>query len=132
MNDLIKRLRARTVPLWTHATCGTPVMHGHKPDPLCQEAAAEIERKSDAIQRLWRERDELRAAMVTERARLRVLVEAVRDANREAEDADTFRLLKPGQERAWMALLAEVEAPNVRANPAPKASGAKRVGLESC
>ena len=49
MNDLIKRLRARTAPMWTHATCGTPVMHGHKPDPLCQEAADEIERlRADA------------------------------------------------------------------------------------
>lgn len=58
MNALIEKLRARTVPRWTHATAGTPVMtawprwstawstwaNGHKPDPDAQEAAAEIER----------------------------------------------------------------------------------------
>ena len=58
MNDLIKRLRARTVPMWTHATCGTPVMHGHKPDPLCLEAADRLDQ-------------------------IRVLVEAVRAAVRQ-------------------------------------------------
>ncbi len=44
MSALIEKLRARTVPRWTHATAGTPVMNGHKPDPDAQEAAAEIER----------------------------------------------------------------------------------------
>lgn len=39
MNDLIEKLRARTVPNWTGAQ-----MNGHKPDPDAQEAAAEIER----------------------------------------------------------------------------------------
>lgn len=43
MSDLIEKLRARTVPRWTHATAGTPVMNGHKPDELCQTAADEIE-----------------------------------------------------------------------------------------
>jgi hypothetical protein len=52
------------------------------------------------------------AMVAAERERLRVLVQAVRDANRDAEDADTFRLLKPGQERAWIALLAGLEGPN--------------------
>ena len=54
----------------------------------------------------------LDAAVAAERERLRVLVQAVRDANRDAEDPDTFRLLKPGQERAWLALLAGLEGPN--------------------
>lgn len=52
-------------------------------------------------------------AVAAERERLRALVEAVRDANRDAEDGDTFRLLKPGQERAWLALLAGLKGPNV-------------------
>jgi hypothetical protein len=45
-------------------------------------------------------------AVAAERVRIGALVEAVRDANRDAEDGNTFRLLRPGQERAWMALLA--------------------------
>lgn len=53
------------------------------------------------------------AGMADERERIRVLVQKVRDANRDAEDGDTFRLLKPGQERAWMALMAGLEGPNV-------------------
>lgn len=79
---------------------------------------------ADAIleqQRTWAQQAEARAIaaesaegqrVLAERERLRVLVQAVRDANRDAEDADTFRLLKPGQERAWMALLAGLEGPN--------------------
>ena len=59
------------------------------------------------------------AGMAAERERLRVLVEAVRDANCDAEDGDTFRLLKPGQERAWMALLAGLEWPNARVQAGP-------------
>ena len=47
-----------------------------------------------------------RAAVAKERERLRALVEVVRDANCDAEDVNTFRLLKPGQERAWLALMA--------------------------
>lgn len=46
------------------------------------------------------------AAVAKERERLRALVEVVRDANCDAEDVNTFRLLKPGQERAWLALMA--------------------------
>ena len=53
------------------------------------------------------------AQVAAERERLRALVHAVRDANRDAQDGATFRLLKPGQERAWMALLAGLEGPNV-------------------
>jgi len=53
------------------------------------------------------------AAAAAERERIRALVQAVRDANRDAEDGgETFRLLKPGQERAWMALLAGLDGPN--------------------
>jgi len=52
--------------------------------------------------------------VAAERERIRALVQAVRDANRDAEDGETFRLLKPGQERAWMALLAGLDGPNVR------------------
>jgi hypothetical protein len=51
--------------------------------------------------------------VAAERERIRALVQAVRDANRDAEDGETFRLLKPGQERAWMALLAGLDGPNV-------------------
>lgn len=53
------------------------------------------------------------AAVAKERERLRVLVEAIRDANCDAENVNTFRLLKPGQERAWLALMAGLEGPNV-------------------
>lgn len=41
MNDLIEKLRARTVPQWTHTLW--PVVRT-KPDELCQAAADEIER----------------------------------------------------------------------------------------
>jgi len=44
MNDLIEKLRARTVPQWTHTTGFGSRMNGHKPDELCQAAAAEITR----------------------------------------------------------------------------------------
>ena len=44
MNDLIEKLRARTVPQWTHTTGFGSRMNGHKPDPDAQEAVAEIER----------------------------------------------------------------------------------------
>lgn len=54
--------------------------------------------------------------VAAERERLRVLVEAVRDANRDEQDGDTFRLLNPGQEQAWLALLAGLKGPNVGAN----------------
>ena len=55
--------------------------------------------------------------VAAERERIRALVQAVRDANRDAaEDGETFRLLKPGQERAWMALLAGLDGPNVANN----------------
>jgi len=55
--------------------------------------------------------------LAAERERIRALVQAVRDANRDAEDGgETFRLLKPGQERAWMALLAGLDGPNVANN----------------
>ena len=55
--------------------------------------------------------------VAAERERIRALVQAVRDANRDAEDGGTFRLLKPGQERAWMALLAGLDGPNVGGEP---------------
>lgn len=43
MNDLVERLRARTVPDWKHTVGGISLMNGHKPDELCQAAADEIE-----------------------------------------------------------------------------------------
>lgn len=55
--------------------------------------------------------------VAAERERIRALVQAVRDANRDAEDGGTFRLLKPGQERAWMALLAGLDGPNGSVEP---------------
>ena len=50
MNDLIKRLRARTVPNWGHATGGTPHMYGHKPDALCHEAADRLDQIRELVQ----------------------------------------------------------------------------------
>ncbi len=67
--------------------------------------------------------EQLDAVVAAERERLRVLVEAVRDANFDAEDGNTFQLLKPGQERAWLALLAGLKGPNVRANTPTEAQG---------
>ena len=50
------------------------------------------------------------AAVAAERERLRGLVEAVRDANAAAHPDDgTFRLQTPGQDRAWLVLLAALE-----------------------
>lgn len=77
MNDLLKRLRARTVPLWVHSTGDTPRMYGHKPDPLCQEAADRLDQ-------------------------IRVLVEDVRDANAVASRGV---LPTQAQEAAWSRLL---------------------------
>jgi len=42
--DLVERLRTKSVVRWIHNPGATPEMRGHKPDPDCQEAAAEIER----------------------------------------------------------------------------------------
>lgn len=67
--------------------------------------------------------------VAAERERIRALVQAVRDANRDAaEDGETFRLLKPGQERAWMALLAGLDGPNV-ANNRQTAAGEAGEGM---
>lgn len=43
-DDLISRLRTKSIVRWIHYPGGTPEMRGRKPDPDCQEAAAEIER----------------------------------------------------------------------------------------
>ena len=52
------------------------------------------------------------SAVAAERERLRGLVEAVRHANAESyPEADAFLLPTPGQSRAWLALLAGLEAP---------------------
>lgn len=42
--DLVSRLRTKSIVRWIHYPGGKPEMRGHKPDPDCQEAAAEIER----------------------------------------------------------------------------------------
>lgn len=42
--DLVNRLRTKSVVRWIHNPGATPEMRGHKPDPDCQEAAAELER----------------------------------------------------------------------------------------
>ena len=53
---------------------------------------------------------EIDAAVAAERERLRELVDAVRHANSDAqESSDTFRLMTPGQDRAWLALIAGME-----------------------
>lgn len=67
---------------------------------------------------LWRARTKIE--------RLRKLVQAVRDANRDAQCDGTFRLLTPGQERAWVALMAGLEGPNVRVEPGRSASARTR------
>lgn len=68
MEDITTRLRAELrATRWTRGIDGDyPV--AWEPHALCHEAAdtidalrADVERKSDAIQRIWRERDELRA-----------------------------------------------------------------------
>lgn len=56
-------------------------------------------------------------AVAAERVRIGALVEAVRDANRDAECGNTFRLLTPGQDRAWMALLDGLNVRHKRATP---------------
>ncbi len=61
-------------------------------------------------------RAEVDAIVAAERERLRRLVEAVRDANLGAGNGDTVRLLTPGQERAWVALMAGL---NARVQPLP-------------
>lgn len=58
---------------------------------------------------------EILQAEAAERERIGALVEAVRDANRDAECGNTFRLLTPGQDRAWMALLDGLNGPVKRA-----------------
>ena len=42
--DIIERLRTKSIVRWIHNPGATPEMRGHKPDPEAQEAAAEIER----------------------------------------------------------------------------------------
>ena len=56
---------------------------------------------------------EIELDVAAERGRLRVLVEAVRDANDAAQGEDVFRLLMPRQERAWRALMDSLMTPNV-------------------
>jgi hypothetical protein len=86
---LADALDERRVTRWVHATGETPKASGYAVDAECAQAAAElrrlhaeveeqcrlngmgsereaalmaqVERKSEAIQRLWKERDELRA-----------------------------------------------------------------------
>lgn len=106
MNDLIKRLRARTVPNWGHATGGTPHMYGHKPDPLCHEAVAEIERLRARVLDLEAVHEDASGAILHERERLRVLVENVRDANAAALRAgDSWHLSTEAQGQAWIRLM---------------------------
>lgn len=81
MNDLIKRLRARTVPNWVHTTGFGSRMNGHKPDALCHEAADRLDQ-------------------------IRVLVEDVRDANAQACSAgDRWHLSTEAQGQAWIRLM---------------------------
>lgn len=72
MNDLIKRLLARTVPNWTSTPGGIAVMHGHKPDALCQEAADEIERLRARVLELEAVHEDASGAILHERERLLV------------------------------------------------------------
>ena len=41
--DIVIRMRMKSVVRWVHSPGGTPRMQGHKPDPDAREAAAEIE-----------------------------------------------------------------------------------------
>ena len=59
------------------------------------------------------------AAQAAERLRISALVEAVREANYAAQYEGMFQLLRPEQERAWVALLAGLKGPNVANEPPP-------------
>jgi predicted transcriptional regulator of viral defense system len=91
---------------------------------------------ADAIleqQRAWAQQAEARAIaaesaegqrVLAERERLRVLVQAVRDANAaEAHGDYPFRVLTARQENAWHALMAGLEEPSVAIKRDPEAEG---------
>lgn len=111
MNDIIEKLRARTVPNWGHATGGTPHMYGHKPDPLCQEAVAEIERLREANEAFGK-----RQAWWTDRMfDLEQEVERLRAAAHKARAAlsDLLASRDPVVYSGALAALDEVLGPNV-------------------
>ena len=51
-------------------------------------------------------------AIKAQRERIRGLVEAVRKANAESQDADDCLIYTPAVQRAWIALMAGLEGPN--------------------
>lgn len=73
-----------------------------EPDDLCQQAADEIARLRARVLELEAVHEDASGAILQERERLRVLVEAVRDANAAASHGV---LLTPGQEAAWSRLM---------------------------
>ena len=55
--------------------------------------------------------DQAEAMVAAERERIRLLVEAVRDANAASQDADDCLIYTPAVERAWVALLVGLDGP---------------------
>lgn len=68
------------------------------------------------------EAERVLSAVAQERARIRKLVEAVRDANLAAQGEDSFRLLMPQQDRAWLSLLAALEPDSAAPRPSDRAA----------
>lgn len=58
--------------------------------------------------------EQAEAMVAAERERLRVLVQAVRDANHGAQGEYPFRLLTAQQDAAWRELLAALDGPNAK------------------
>ena len=75
-----------------------------------EAAADEIARLRAQVLELEAVHEDASGAVLAERERFRAMVDAVRDANHDAEGAGTFRLLTPGQERAWLALMVALRA----------------------
>jgi hypothetical protein len=86
VQELIARLRSRTVPNWVHTTGFGSRMDGHKPDPDCQMAADQLEvaehqlaNKSDQVLKLLVEIEAFGAALLKAEAELeRLRAEAER------------------------------------------------------
>jgi len=67
---------------------------------------------ADALDMQAKKIELLQSLLTTERQRIRGLVEAVRKANAESQDADDCLIYTPAVQRAWIALMAGLEGPN--------------------
>jgi len=105
------------------------------PDPMtlrqfvdrARQAADRIEADTAEIERLRAVLDQrviplLEATVAAERQRIRGLVEAVRKANAESQDADDCLIYTPAVQRAWIALMAGLEGPNAPVNLTTRAA----------